>query len=377
MRPKPFLLDQWLQQHSRYVEFNLGGSTGPEWTVRQLLDLAGERARESLLATELVYAPTAGKLSLRRAIAEVHGVQPEEVIVLSGGAEALLQIFLLAADPGANAIIPFPCFPSHEVLAEGFGFEVRRYHLRRENSYQVDLDEVMHLADQKTKILVVNSPHNPTGATLSNQEMRTLHDFAAERGIQFVCDEVFHPIYHGRLTDSASLLPHATVVGDFSKALSLPGLRLGWIIERDTRRREEYLNAREYCTVSNSPVSEFLGEIAMAHREEILRRTRKVAGANLQLLERVFRECPHILDWVRPQGGMTGFARLVSGADARPFCQAALSQGLLLDPGDCWGVPDYFRIGFGVGMDWYPRAVERIFELLRSWTESQMRSLTV
>lgn len=376
MRLKTFLLDQWLQKHSPYVEFNLGGSTGPVWTVRELLDLAGESAREPLLASELAYAPTAGKLSLRQAIAEVHGVQPDDVMVLSGGAEALLQVFLLAADPGANVIIPFPCFPSHEVLPEAFGFELRRYHLRRENSYHLDLDEVMHLADQKTKILVVNSPHNPTGATLSSQEMRTLHDFATDRGIQFVCDEVFHPIYHGRFTDSASVLPHATVVGDLSKALSLPGLRLGWIIERDSGRREEYLNAREYCTVSNSSVSEFLGEIAMAHREDIVGHTRKVASRNLQLLERVFLECPHILDWVRPQGGMTGFARLVSGMDARPFCQAALSHGLLLDPGDCWGVPDHFRIGFGVGLEWYPRAIERLFVLLRSWTESRMPGLT-
>jgi aspartate/methionine/tyrosine aminotransferase len=376
MRLKTFLLDQWLQQHSRRVEFNLGGSTGPEWAVRELLDLGGESGREALLASELVYAPTQGKLSLRQAIAEVHGVQAEEVMVLSGGAEALLQIFLLAADPGANVIIPFPCFPSYEVLPEAFGYELRRYNLRRENSYQMDLDEVMHLVDRKTKILVVNSPHNPTGATLSNQEIRALHDFATERGIQFVCDEVFHPIYHGRLTESASVLPHATVIGDFSKALSLPGLRLGWIIERDSRRREEYLNAREYCTVSNSPVSEFLGEIAIAHREDILGRTRKVAGRNLQLLEGVLREFPHIIDWVRPQGGMTGFARLVSGMDARPFCQAALSHGLLLDPGDFWGVPDHIRIGFGVGMEWFPRAIERLFVLLRSWAESQMPRLT-
>jgi aspartate/methionine/tyrosine aminotransferase len=172
-----------------------------------------------------------------------------------------------------------------------------------------------------------------------------MDDFATERGIQFVCDEVFHPIYHGRVTDSASVLPHATVVGDFSKALSLPGLRLGWIVERDSRRRKEYLNARAYCTVSNSSMSEFLGEIALTHREDVLKRTRDVACRNLQLLERVFLECPHILDWVRPQGGMTGFARLVSGLDARPFCQAALNYGLLLAPGDCWGVADHFRIG--------------------------------
>ena len=98
---------------------------------------------------------------------------------------------------------------------------------------------------------MVNSPHNPTGATLSNQETRTLHDFAVARGIQFVADEVFHPIHHGREADSAAGLPQATVLGDLSKALSLGGLRLGWIVERNAARRQQYLNTREYITVPN------------------------------------------------------------------------------------------------------------------------------
>jgi hypothetical protein len=253
MKFTTFLLDQWLQQHAG-TEFNLGGSTGPRWTPRQLLALAEDTSAERILDLDLDYTPTSGSTSLREAIAKMQGVSAEEVIVFAGSAEALFQIFYLAAEPGANVIIPFPCFPSHQVIPESLGFEIRRYHLSRENSYRIDLDEVKSLANRKTKILVVNSPHNPTGATLNNDQMRRLHDSCAEHGIQFVSDEVFHPIYHGPETDSAARLSCATVVGDFSKALSLPGLRLGWIVERDGDRRREYVNAREYLTVSNTPM---------------------------------------------------------------------------------------------------------------------------
>ncbi len=234
----------------------------------------------------------------------------------------------------------------------------------RENFYAIDLDEVKRLADERTKILIVNSPHNPTGATLSNEEMRALHDFAAAQRIQFVSDEVFHPIYHGRETDSAARLPYATVVGDLSKALSLAGLRLGWIVERDAARRKEYLNAREYITVSNTPIGEFLGEIAIRHHGQVLDRTREVTRANLQLLERVVAQSADVLHWVRPAGGMTAWVRLASGGDARAFCEEALHYGLLLAPGDCWGFPDHFRVGFGVGHEWYSRAMERFFDLI-------------
>src|SRR6267154_1251562 len=197
-----------------------------------------------------------------------------------------------------------------------------------------------------------------------------IRDSCAEHGIQFVSDEVFHPIYHGPETDSAARLSCATVVGDFSKALSLPGLRLGWIVERDGDRRREYLNAREYLTVSNTPMGEFLGEIAISHHDQVLARTRKVASTNLALLESVIAKHADIVDWVRPQGGMTGFARLASGGNARLFCEAALENGLLLAPGECWGIPDYFRIGFGVGREWYPDAMGRLSGLLCAWSRA-------
>ncbi len=365
MKFKAFLLDQWLRQHAD-AEFDLGSSTGPRWTARELLELAGDsdHAAQRIFDLALHYPPTAGEATLREAIAQMEGVPVEAVAVLAGGAEALFHIFCAAAEPGANVIIPFPCFPAHEAVPEALGFEIRRYQLRRENFYAVDLDEVKRLADERTKILIVNSPHNPTGATLSNEEMRALHDFAAAQAIQFVSDEVFHPIYHGRETDSAVRLPYATVVGDISKALSLAGLRLGWIVERDAARRKEYLNAREYVTVSNTPIGEFLGEIAIRHHGQVLGRTREVTRANLQLLERVVAQSADVLDWVRPMGGMTAWVRLASGGDARCFCEEALRYGLLLAPGDCWGFRDHLRVGFGVGQEWYSRAMERFFDLI-------------
>ncbi len=365
MNFKPFLLDQWLQEHAG-AEFDLGSSTGPRWTVRELLALTGDagRAADALLNLRVHYPPTAGAPALREAIAAMQGVQPEDVAVFAGGGEALFHLFYAAAEPGANVIIPYPCYPAHEVLPEALGLEVRRYHLRRENGYAVALDEVQRLADRNTKLLLVNSPHNPTGATISDGEMQALHDFAAARGIQFVSDEVFHPIYHGRAAQSAARLPQATVVGDLSKALSLGGLRLGWIVERVAARRRAYLNSREFVTVSNTPMGEYLGEIAIRHHEQVLARTRAVTHANLKLLEEVMAQSAAVLDWVRPAGGMTAWVRLTSGGDARAFCQDALHYGLLLAPGEGWGFADHFRIGFGVGPDWYPRAMERFAALV-------------
>ena len=363
-----FLLEDWLEEHAEAMpEFSLGGSTGPAWTLRSLLELDGQSSVERMLRSDVLYSRAAGATPLREAIAQMQRVPIEHVLVMTGAAEALSHIFSAAAQPGANVIVPAPCFPPYHAVPRALGLEVREYRLRREDSYEIDLDEIRRLTDSQTKLILVNSPHNPTGSIIADETMEALHDFAAERGVQLVCDEVYHPIYHGTAMASASRLASATVVGDLSKAFALSGLRVGWIVEPDKRRRDFYLTAREYCTVSNSPITEFLGEIAVRHRQTILDRTRDVAQTNLKLLERVLEEHADVTGWVRPRGGMIAFPWLVSGADSRSFCDRAATRGLLFAPGDCFGVPDHFRISFGVGRDWYPAAMQRFGEFLSAW----------
>ena len=368
MRLPPFLLDQWLAAHGRDVAFNLGGSTGPHWSITELLQLAGEDGHRRFLESRLLYGPAAGETGLRTAIAEMQHVPLEHVLVVAGGSEALLHIFFHAAEPGANVVVPFPGFPPYHAIPESLGTTVGVYRLRRETAYRIDLDEVRRLIDANTRLLLVNSPHNPTGATLSDEELDALYALAMDRGVQFVCDEVFHPIYHGAKTASAARLPHATVIGDFSKAFALSGLRVGWIIEPDEYRRKQYLNAREYFSISNTTAGEFLAEVAVRQRHVVLGRTSDVATANLRVLDALMNDHRDTLEWIRPAGGMTGFIRLAGGTDARALCEEALQAGVLLTPGDCFGIPDHIRLGFGVGREWFPDAIARLADVLSGST---------
>src|ERR1700736_6083384 len=244
MRLKPFLLDAWLDAYEHEIEFNLATSTGPIWTVNEILDLGGEQERERYLNHEVVYGRPAGADTLREAIAEMQGVTVDCVQVVTGASEALTVLMWLAAHTRANVVLPLPGFATFSALPESLGIEMRFYRVRRENGFRIDPDEIRRLADSKTKLILINSPHNPTGATIGDAEMEALHDFAAERGIQLVSDEVYHPIYHGRQTKSAARLQHATVIADLSKAFSIAGVRTGWMIEHDAKRRQQYWTAR-------------------------------------------------------------------------------------------------------------------------------------
>jgi aspartate/methionine/tyrosine aminotransferase len=370
MQLKSFLLDEWLDTWEHTAEYNLAASTGPAWTLNELLRFATDDERGRFLDHKVIYGHPAGADSLRAAIAEMHGVDLETVQVVTGASEALLILFWLAAEPGANVILPQLGFTTFSALPESLQLETRYYTVRRENGFRIDVEEIKNLADRNTKLILVNSPHNPTGATISDAGLDTLHEFTSSRGIPLVSDEVYHPIFHGEPTKSASRLPHATVIHDFSKAFPLSGVRTGWMIEHDPNRRKQYWTARSYFSITNNSAGEFLAELAMRHRSIVLDRTQKVASENLRQLASFMSEHRETIGWLPPRGGMTAFPWLVSGENSREFCRGAAQRGIVLAPGDCFGAPEHFRLGFAAMAEKFPAALNRLGEFVKSWASA-------
>jgi aspartate/methionine/tyrosine aminotransferase len=367
MELPPFLLDRWIEQKhdpDSRIEFDLASSTGPVWTLRELLALADGSEMEAMLDTRISYTNAKGTAPLRAAIAEISGVEPETVHVVTGASEALLILFFLAAEPGANVVLPNPGFPANSALAESLGIAVRYYHLRAENRFRVDAEEVKRLVDRNTRLVLVNSPHNPSGAVIPLEEMKALHDFCVERSVQFVSDEVYHPIYHGAPGRSAAELRGSTVISDFSKALCLSGLRIGWIIDRDATRRERYRNARNHFTITANVLGERLAALALRHAGRIYTRAREISQRNLALLDGVMERHSDVLRWVRPEGGMTAFPWLAHGGDTREFCAGLARRGVLMVPGDCFGQAQHFRLGFAASGEAFGKGMERFEEYL-------------
>src|SRR5262245_19359219 len=368
MQMTPFLLDRWLSAYpfaTTPIEFDLAASTGPKWTWGELVSQLAPGALDGILDTTVTYGPATGSAALREAIAEMADVSPAEVIVVTGASEALWMMLLVAAQPGANVVLPHPAFPTFDEAARHLRLEVRHYHLRADTEHAVDLGEVDACIDDRTVLVLVNTPHNPTGAVVSDDELTKLHELTTHRCAQLVVDEVYHPIYHGPAAASASRLSTATTVGDLSKALCLGGLRIGWVIEHDPARIEQYEDARSYLTICGAPINEVLATGAVRARDTILARAQAVTETNLAMLDAFLEDHSAELGWVRPTGGMTAFPWLRSGADARAFCVAAAAAGVLVAPGDCFGMASHFRIGFGAVEHRFSEALARLDDVLR------------
>ncbi len=366
MRLVPFLLEEWLAKYRDSVDHHLGMSTGPKWTLAEIRALMTDPERAGFDGAALTYCPTKGREPLRVALASMYGADPDEILVFNGGAEALLALFFVAGEPKSNVVVPTPSFAPFMEVPTALGVETRRYELRLENGFAPDVDEIKRLTDARTKLILLNTPHNPTGAVVGEDAVRELDDFAQRRGIPLVVDEVYHPIYHGTPVRSAGEYSRATVLGDFSKSFSLPGLRIGWLLERDARRRHELENAHGYFTTSTGILGELLAETAVRHRETIWNRARTVSTQNLAVLGEWCTAHEEQLEWMRPHGSMTAFPRLRGVADARPFCVAAAERGVLLALGEAFAAPAHFRIGFGLAMPRYREALGILSEVIAS-----------
>ena len=139
----------------------------------------------------------------------------------------------------------------------------------------------------------------------------------------------------------------SVLVGDMSKAMSMAGLRLGWIVDADRERRQSYFDLRGFFTLSTSPLSERLSAIALRQRQRVLARAQSRASDNLTVLRAFIDRHPERFGWVEPAGGLIAFPWVVGEASARPFCEQLAAAGILLSPGDCFGQPEHFRVAFG------------------------------
>jgi aspartate/methionine/tyrosine aminotransferase len=253
----------------------------------------------------------------------------------------------VASEPGGSATLPVPGYPATEAMALAYGLSINRYRLDAADGFRQDRSLILRAVDSSTKLVVVNSPHNPTGSVIEAQQLRDLAGELHDRSVSLVSDEVFHRLYFESEQPSAASVPGVIVVGDMSKCLSLPGLRVGWIIDANAARREQLIDARDHFSLSNPPLMEAFAALAIREHRQILARLEQAARSNLATLERFLDGFGSRFNWVKPKGGTLTFPCLSDQSDSTALCQAWTKVGVLTAPGSIYGMPAHVRLGFG------------------------------
>jgi aspartate/methionine/tyrosine aminotransferase len=215
----------------------------------------------------------------------------------------------------------------------------------------LDLQFLRDNVTDRTTVVVVNFPHNPTGFLPSPDFVYELSRLSDERGFVLLSDEVYRGLEYDpadRLPSLADINNRAVAIAVMSKTYGLAGLRIGWTATQNRSLYEKLAEFKDYTSICNSAPSEYLASLALRNADAIVQRNLQIIGDNLDRLDEFFGQFGGVLDWYRPKAGSIAFPRYL-GDSVEGFCEELAGRaGVLLLPGTVFG-EDYnsVRIGFG------------------------------
>jgi len=347
----PFRIEQYYARHEFTAAYMLSSSDAESVAVVDLLALE-PGAEERLQGLRLGYTESPGSPALRRAIATVYRTaDPEDVVVVSAAEEGIFTAYHALLRPGDHVVVETPCYESALELARSTGADVTEWRRTYADGWTHDLDALERALRPGTRLVYVNTPHNPTGTLMPGAVLDRIVELVAERGAWLFCDEVYRELEHDpadRLPAAVDLYERAISLGSVSKTYGLPGLRLGWLASRDREALGRVLDFKHYTTICSSAPSELLGEIALRHRDVLVQRNRAVVGRNLPLLDAFLERHAGMFSWVRPTASPIGFPRVTGVGNVEAFCERLVAEtGVLLLPGAVYDEPEHVRFGFG------------------------------
>ncbi len=350
MELTPFRIERWYERYEFTTELMLSSSDCESLSVGELLELEPD-ARERLASMRLGYTEVPGSAELRSAIAALYTwVQPVDVVALAAAEEGIFAVEHAVLRPGDHAVVETPCYESALAVARSTGADVDAWRRSYSDGWAHDLDELERLLRPHTKLVYVNTPHNPTGTSMPRAVLDRVVELCAERGAVLFCDEVYRELEHdpeGRLPAGCDLYERAVSLGSVSKTYGLPGLRTGWVACRDRALRDAIVAVKLYTTICSSAPSELLAALALRHREGLVERNRSLVLGNLTLADAFVERHGGRVDWVRPTASPVGFPRLRVD-DTQAFCERlAAEAGVLLLPGEVYDEPGHVRFGLG------------------------------
>jgi aspartate/methionine/tyrosine aminotransferase len=363
---RPFEIERYYDRWEFRAELMLSSSDCESRTLAQLLAFEPD-SRERLLELRLGYTEVSGSDELRDAIAGTYErTGAQDVLTVAAAEEGIFIVYHALLGAGDHAIVEAPCYGSAVEVARSTGAAVDLWERRHEDGWRHDVEALEGLLRPNTRMIYVNSPHNPTGTQMSQETLARVVELARERGAVLFCDEVYRGLEHDvdtRLPAGCDSYERAISLGTVSKAQGLPGLRIGWLASRDAELLARVRALKLYTTICSSAPSELLVALALRHNDALVERSRELVLANLPLVEEFLARRSDMFSWVRPSAGPIGFPRVAGVPDVHAWCEAIAQQaGVLLLPGSVYEQPAHVRVGFGRAN--LPAALQRLDEHL-------------
>lgn len=351
MKIKPFELERYFAKYEFSTNYLLSSSDCESLSLNELLQMADAETHFLWENLKLGYTESTGNPLLKTEITGLYNsIQPENVNVVVPE-EGIFIAMNCLLEKGDHVISTFPGYQSLFEIANSLGCEVSKWTPDYKNGWQFDVEKIKSLVQRNTKLIVINFPHNPTGATISEKELKEIIALCRQNNILLFSDEMYRFLEYNpkdRLPSASDLYENAVSLFGLSKSFALPGLRIGWLISKNKNRMQDFSHFKDYTTICNNAPGEILAIMALRNKQAIFRRNLQIISENLETINNFFNSFEELFSWQAPKAGPIAFAEYRGTQKIEHFCEELAKQkSAMLLPAGVYDYPgNFFRIGF-------------------------------
>lgn len=352
MKIKDFAIERYFAKHEFTAKYLLSSSDSDGFPMQYVLDLASAEERKSWDDLKLGYTETKGAPMLRNAIArQYETIEPDNVLVLSPG-EANFSLMNVLLDKGDDIIVMSPIYQSLYQVAESIGCSISFWEPELANPWYYDPSRLQKLITKRTKLIIVNFPHNPTGYLPSAGDWNAIISIARENGLVLFSDEMYRSLVYDpkdEISAACDLYENAVSLWGMAKSFGLAGLRIGWLASRNNDILGKVEAFKDYLTICNSATSEILATIALNNSEQFTGPNIKKIKSNIENFRQFQGRNSDLVEFYPPKAGSTGFVRLKTGSTALQYADRLVREAdIMLLPSETFHYGEHHaRIGFG------------------------------
>lgn len=336
------------------LTYNLAESTAQDLLLRDLLD---EETLSKLSDLKLSYGTSLGQPDLRALLAAKMGVDAEEVLITNGATAAIFLCILSLCEPDDEVVTFTPNFPPTVDIIAAVGARRKLVPVRFENGYRLDLNDLSCSLSQKTRLVILVSPGNPSGVSITREKLEDAYGLITSRcpDAYILVDETYREAVYGTnmpVPSAATLGSRVMVTASLSKCHGAPGLRVGWLSCREPKVLQQLTLAKLNTTISCSVVDEALAIVVLNRESRIFEERRQLLQEGRALVEQWVESNQQFVEWVAPTAGALCCIRLkeesVPDSAVDTFSNYAREFEVQLARGPWFGESNrVFRLGFG------------------------------
>ena len=323
----------------KIIKFNLGDPDQP--TPNEIIEAAFEAMKQG----KTKYSSSAGEKKLREELASIHNVSADNVMITAGSKWAIFSIMFLLLKKGGNIVIPTPYWTSYELTAKSLGAEIRFLKTDIDSNWKIDVEKLRNLMDQKTRLLILSNPNNPTSKVIDEKVLEEIVQIANNEGVTILSDEVYSDISFVKTKSILDFDNDHILVKSFSKTFAMTGWRIGYVIVK--QELAEKMMKLNQITLTNVPV--FVQQAALKAlelRQEIVDKIREDYRRRADLACNILSKTK--MRFSSPDAPFYVFPKY-DNLDSESFALNLLDSGVAIAPGTAFGdYREYFRIALTV-----------------------------